>query len=124
MPCDWCVESPAIGRPSGPADFAALSPEMEALKVTPGAVPSEFGFKRWVQSPAGVGRESVHGKVWIHKFPQNFIFHFYCFEPDLARTGNNALVGKECGSDEERVESVCSMRLADHMFLRVCSMHL
>ena len=105
MPCDWCVESPAIGRPSGPADFAALSPEMEALKVTPaaGAVPSE---------------------VWIHKFPQNFIFHFYCFEPDLARTGNNALVGKECGSDEERVESVCSMRLADHMFLRVCSMHL
>ena len=112
MPCDWCVESPAIGRPSGPADFAALSPEMEALKVTPGA--------------GGQGRP-VRGVLvpqHLHKFPQNFIFHFYCFEPDLARTGNNALVGKECGSDEERVESVCSMRLADHMFVRVCSMHL
>ena len=39
MPCDWCVDSPAIGRPSGPADFAAIAPETEmaALKVSPGA---------------------------------------------------------------------------------------
>ena len=39
MPFDWCVDSPAIGRPSGPADFAAMAPvtEMAALKVSPGA---------------------------------------------------------------------------------------
>ena len=85
MPCDWCVESPAIGRPSGPADFAALSPEMEALKVTPGAVPSEFGRGgSKVQSGRKIGTvylpKSVDSQV-----PAEFHFPFLLFRAGFSK---------------------------------------
>ena len=56
--------------------------------------------------------------------PAEFHFPFLLFRAGFSKDRKQCPGREECGSDEERVESVCSMRLADHMFLRVCSMHL